>query len=186
MHRGPLPNRRSASRLARSITKVAAESRGNVSTLRLAAAERPPMIARCLTLRAATALTIAVSFVATTRGDDCLRRLGLGFSAGYHAPVTCPTPSCHQKLGVWHGWKQACTLPNARQLGGDCDCAPCAPAAPCPPCAPCFPASPCGCGQFGLPSIAPGFGLRGLPIGGGCSTCPGGYGQPSRAPLMFN
>lgn len=139
------------------------------------------MITGKLTALAAAALTIACGLAAQADADDHFRRLGIGYSAGYHAPAACPAPSCHQKLSVWHGWKTACTLPNVRPLGGDCDCAPCATVVPCPPATPCG----CGCGPV-MPSLVPsGFG-RWLVPGGGCSTCPGPVGQPSRAALMFN
>ncbi|MCE9604049.1 MAG: hypothetical protein K8U03_04015 [Planctomycetia bacterium] len=119
------------------------------------------MLARYLALRAATILLVVVGLCGTSRAGDCLRRLGLGFSAGYHAPVACPTPGCCEKLSVWTGWKQACALPNTRPIGGNCGCAPCTPA----------------------PTCGSTFGLRMLP---GCSACQGGTGTIGRAPLVFN
>jgi len=126
-----------------------------------------------LLLRIIATIAFVLSLSDAAQAEDCLRRLGLGFSAGYHAPVACPTPGCHQKLGVWTGWKQACALPNVRQLGGECGCAPCAPAAPC-------------CGGYSGPSytLPAGFGLRTLAAPVGCPTCPGG--QSGRSPAMFN
>jgi hypothetical protein len=119
------------------------------------------VIARHTLLRAATGLLLVAGIAATSQADDCFRRLGFGFSAGYHAPVACPTPGCHQKLSVWHGWKQACTLPNVRSLGGDCDCAPCAPCAPTPACNSCGP-------SFFAPRM-----LQAMPGVSGCGVCNG-------------
>lgn len=79
--------------------------------------------------------------------SDCYRQLGIGYSAGYHAPAPFTQSSTCLKLPGWFSWKGACCQPGSTPVG--CGCAP--TPAPCSSCLPrlAVPCGPCGSGGCG-------------------------------------
>lgn len=108
-------------------------------------------------------LFAVVSLIATdAQSGDCFRKIGIGYSAGYHAPAPFTQSSTCAKLPGWLGWKGACCQPGGTPAG--CDCGPCA--------SPLNIACPPACG---LPLLRTGGGYT-TPCGCGptrCPTCPG-------------
>jgi hypothetical protein len=103
---------------------------------------------------------VAVSAVVGAGGGsrasagDCFRQMGLGYSAGYHAPAPMAAPVGGHVHG-WLGWKAACCHPGTLPAAG-CGCGVAAPSCgaclpPAPTCRPpCDPGIPCCGGLFGL------------------------------------
>jgi hypothetical protein len=85
---------------------------------------------------------------------DCFRQMGLGYSAGYHAPAPLVHTPTLAKTPGWLCWKGACCHPGTPAAG--CGCGVAAPV----PCAPCAPPAPCCGAPCGVPCCGPGlFGL---------------------------
>jgi hypothetical protein len=89
-------------------------------------------------------LTLALVALREAAAGDCCRQLGVGYSAGYHAPAPFVQGGTCCKLPGWLSWKSACCHPGGMLSGCGSVAAPCGPSCA-PSCAPaCDPCMTCG------------------------------------------